>query len=31
VIPTYSEQRKEQKEKKRPASIFGAPKPATSS
>ena len=31
VIPTCSEQRKEQKEKKRPASIFGAPKPATSS
>lgn len=31
VIPTYSEQRKEQKGKKRPASIFGAPKPATSS
>ncbi len=31
VIPTYSDQRKEQKEKKRPASIFGAPKPATSS
>jgi cell division protease FtsH len=30
VIPTYSEQRKEQKEKKRPASIFGAPKPAPS-
>jgi len=30
VIPTYAEQRKEQKEKKRPASIFGAPKPATS-
>ena len=31
IIPTYSEKRKEQKEKKRPASIFGAPKPATSS
>jgi cell division protease FtsH len=30
VIPTYAEQRKEQKEKKRPASIFGAPKPAPS-
>ena len=30
VIPTYAEQRKESKEKKRPASIFGAPKPAPS-
>ncbi|MEY4547824.1 MAG: hypothetical protein RL685_4019, partial [Pseudomonadota bacterium] len=30
VIPTYADQRKEQKEKKRPASIFGAPKPAAS-
>jgi cell division protease FtsH len=30
VIPTYSERRKEQKEKKRPTSIFGAPKPAAS-
>ncbi len=30
LIPTYAEQRKEQKEKKRPASIFGAPKPAPS-
>jgi cell division protease FtsH len=30
IIPTYAEQRKEQKEKKRPASIFGAPKPAPS-
>jgi cell division protease FtsH len=30
VIPTYADQRKEQKEKKRPASIFGAPKPAPS-
>jgi cell division protease FtsH len=30
IIPTYAEQRKEQKEKKRPASIFGAPKPAAS-
>jgi cell division protease FtsH len=30
IIPTYADQRKEQKEKKRPASIFGAPKPAPS-
>jgi cell division protease FtsH len=30
VIPTYAEKRTEPKEKKRPASIFGAPKPATS-
>jgi cell division protease FtsH len=30
VIPTYADQRKEQKEKKRPASIFGAPKTAPS-
>ncbi len=28
IIPTYSSQQKETKEKKRPASIFGAPKPA---
>jgi cell division protease FtsH len=27
VIPTYSEKKTEAKEKKRPASIFGAPKP----
>ncbi len=30
VIPTWSEKQKAQKEKKRPASIFGAPKPAPS-
>jgi cell division protease FtsH len=30
VIPSYADKRKEQKEKKRPASIFGAPKPAPS-
>jgi cell division protease FtsH len=30
VIQTYADQRKDQKEKKRPASIFGAPKPAPS-
>ncbi|MEO8184982.1 MAG: ATP-dependent zinc metalloprotease FtsH [Deltaproteobacteria bacterium] len=30
IIQTYAEQRKDQKEKKRPASIFGAPKPAPS-
>jgi cell division protease FtsH len=30
VIQTYAEQRKDQKEKKRPASIFGAPKTAPS-
>ncbi len=30
VIPTYAEKRKEPKDKKRPASIFGAPKPAPS-
>jgi cell division protease FtsH len=30
VIPTWSEKQKRQKEQKRPASIFGAPKPAPS-
>jgi cell division protease FtsH len=30
IIPTYSEKRKDKAEKRRPASIFGAPKPATS-
>jgi cell division protease FtsH len=30
IIPTYADKRDEAKEKKRPASIFGAPKPATS-
>jgi cell division protease FtsH len=30
VIPTWSEKSKAQKDKKRPASIFGAPKPAPS-
>jgi len=30
IIPTYSEKRKDKTEKRRPASIFGAPKPATS-
>jgi cell division protease FtsH len=30
IIPTYSEKQKNRTEKKRPASIFGAPKPATS-
>jgi cell division protease FtsH len=30
IIPTYAEKRKEPKDKKRPASIFGAPKPAPS-
>ena len=30
VIPTWSEKSKTQKDKKRPASIFGAPKPAPS-
>jgi cell division protease FtsH len=30
VIPTWAEKQKSQKEKKRPASIFGAPKPAPS-
>jgi len=30
IIPTYSEKQKSRTEKKRPASIFGAPKPATS-
>jgi cell division protease FtsH len=30
VIPTYSEKDKAQKEKRRSASIFGSPKPATS-
>jgi cell division protease FtsH len=30
IIPTYAEKREEPKEKKRPASIFGAPKPAPS-
>jgi cell division protease FtsH len=29
VIPSYSEKEKVQKEKRRAASIFGAPKPAT--
>ena len=29
IIPTYAEKRQEPKDKKRPASIFGAPKPAT--
>jgi cell division protease FtsH len=29
IIPTYSEKQKNRTEKKRPASIFGAPKPAT--
>ena len=28
VIPTWSDKRKEKAEKRRPASIFGAPKPA---
>jgi cell division protease FtsH len=28
VIPTWSEKQKTQREKKRPTSIFGAPKPA---
>ena len=31
VIPSWSDKREETKEKKRPASIFGAPKPAPSS
>ncbi len=31
VIPTYADKRQDAKEKKRPASIFGAPKPAASS
>jgi cell division protease FtsH len=31
VIPTWSEKQKTRVEKKRPASIFGAPKPAPSS
>jgi cell division protease FtsH len=30
IIPTWSEKRKEKAEKRRPASIFGAPKPAPS-
>ena len=30
IIPTWSEKSKSQKEKKRPASIFGSPKPAPS-
>src|SRR5258706_6008592 len=30
IIPTWSEKRKDKTEKRRPASIFGAPKPATS-
>ena len=30
VIPTWAEKRKERTEKKRPASIFGAPKPQPS-
>jgi len=30
VIPTWSDKRNQTKEKKRPASIFGTPKPATS-
>jgi cell division protease FtsH len=30
IIPTWSEKRKEKTEKRRPASIFGAPKPAPS-
>jgi cell division protease FtsH len=30
IIPTWSEKRKDKAEKRRPASIFGAPKPATS-
>src|SRR5690606_45067 len=29
VIPTYAEKQQKPKDKKRPASIFGAPKPAT--
>ena len=30
VIPSWSDKRNQTKEKKRPASIFGTPKPATS-
>ncbi len=30
IIPTYSEKRKDKAEKRRPASIFGAPKPVAS-
>jgi len=30
VIPTWAEKQKRQKEQKRPASLFGAPKPAPS-
>jgi len=30
IIPTYADKRKEKAEKRRPASIFGAPKPAAS-
>jgi cell division protease FtsH len=30
IIPSWSDKRNQAKEKKRPASIFGTPKPATS-